>query len=357
MKMSNAVRTISTVAALKAWVRQLESQRVEEFSFLPAGALLARCPGGDVGSLVMALMPRVCSVHTTMSNQGGQLKEVRCRVTYHACVRMLDAWRSHSTAKLPAEELQAVQQAQTIVRSIASRRKRPIEQLYMLYSYVGATINYKAGDERTAEFRLLTSAAQALLRRIANCQGFAGVMYLLGGMLGFRMELQSGRSTAGGHMWNLVEVGMHRYAMDASAAAVARSQSRRMLTDYASFLMGRQEAAENGLTWTAEKETQPISASLAAGHDYYHASGTAFTTVDAAAREIWRRRLAGEKLTHVRIRGSRALTLEDLTQALHRVGEEPAMNREIFSRLTGKVGYSLLGNSAGKALYASVEWQ
>lgn len=355
--MSNAVKQITTVAALKSWVRQLEARRVEEFSFLPRGALAARCPRGDAGGLVMELMPLVRSVRTTVSTQDNAVVEVRCKVIYHACVTMLDAWRTRRISLLPREEQQALQMADSIVRTIINRHSKPMERLHLLYSYIGSAIDYRAGDERTEEFGQLTNAAWTLLRRVGNCQGFAGVMYLCGGMMDFRIGLQSGRSTAGGHMWNTIEVGTKCYAMDCSAAAVARSESRRLLTDYASFLMGRLETAENGLTWTAERETQPIADSLAPAHDYYHASGTAFTTAEEAAREIWRRRMQGEMLTHVRIRGSRATTLNDLAKAMKAVSEEPAMNSEIFNRLTGKISYGLCGNAAGKAVYASVEWK
>lgn len=354
--MTNAVKQISTVAALKSWLVQLESQRVSEFVFLPKGALAARCPGGDPSALVMDLTSLVCRVESTMTTQGGQLIRVTCRLTYHACVRMLDAWRTRQYAGLNREELQALPLAEGIVKQIAQRRKMPMDRLYMLYSYLGASIEYRAGHAHTSEFPQLVSAAWALLRKVANCQGFAGMMYLCGGMMGFRMGLQSGESTAGGHMWNTIELGAYHYALDCSAAAVARAQSRRMLADYASFLMGKREAAENGLTWSAEKESLRLSPRLAPENDYYHATGASFSTAEAAARFVWKKRLAGEKLTHLRIRGTHPITMKDLSSAIHAVGEEPAMNRAIFANTDGRVSYSIIGNDNPLALYVSIEW-
>lgn len=355
--MSNAVRQITTSAELRSWVRQLESQRVTSFTFLPGGALARRCPGGDVGGLVMDLMPLVRSIRTTVSTQNDVVTQVKCDVGYHACVTMLDAWRTRRVSSLTETEQQALRKADEIVRTITGRRGKPMEQLHLLYSYIGSAIEYTPGDEHTQEFKLLTNAAATLLRKIGNCQGFAGVMYLLGGMMGFRVSLQGGRSTAGGHMWNVIDVGQQRYAMDCSAAAVARSEKRQMISDYASFLMGKQEAAENGLTWTAEMETAPIADSLAPAHDFYHACRTDFTDVDTAARELWRRRIAGDAKTRLRIRARSKVTLDELVKAMKTVADEPEMNREIFSKIQGDVSYGLRGGNAGKVLYATVEWK
>lgn len=350
-----AVKTISTVSALKSYLLEMESQRVETFTFLPKGALAQRCPKGNVVDLLLDLTSLICRASTQTTTVNGEVTQVTCTVTYHDSVRMLDAWRMRRTSSLTREEQYAVQTAEQIVTNICGRRKLPIERLYMLYSYIGATIDYRAGNEHSAEFSQLTSAAWTMVRKVGNCQGFANVMYLCGGMMGFRMGLQSGRSTAGGHMWNTIELGTSRYAMDCSASAVARSQSRRMLADYASFLMGKRETAENGLTWTAEQETVKLTARLAPEHDYYHAAGLSFTTATAAAREVWKRRLAGEKLTHVRIRGQAPVSLNELIRAIRAVGEEPAMNRAIFSKLSGSISYGVIGTD-GPATYASVEW-
>lgn len=356
--MSNDLRTIPGKAALKTWLRQLESQRVETFSFQPTGSLASLFTSEDPSGCILEMLSLVRSVRTSVTKSGGVVVSVRCTLTYHACVSMLDAWHTRRMQKLPREEQQGLELAQGIVRSITARRKQPMERLYMLYSYIGATISYRSGNERSAEFSQLTSAAWTLIRKVGNCQGFAEVMYLCGGMLGFRMGLQSGRSAAGPHMWNTVEMGLRHYAMDCSAAAVARSQSRRMLADYASFLMGRREAAENGLTWLPEREITAIAARLAPAHDYYTASGTAFTTADAAAREIWKRRMAGELLTHVRVRAKQPVTLKELSSAVHSVAAQPEMNRAIFSKLSGQnLRYSIIGSDSNGVIYASVEWK
>ena len=49
------VKRIATAAELKAWLRQLEQQRAEEFTFLPTGELAARCPDGNVNALLLEL--------------------------------------------------------------------------------------------------------------------------------------------------------------------------------------------------------------------------------------------------------------------------------------------------------------
>ncbi len=358
MPMSDTVTKIASIGELKSWLQYLQNRRTVEFSFQPTGSLAARYPRGSIGALLLKMMSLVRAIATTDVTRGGTLVEVRCKVTYHSCVRMLDAWRTQRFVGLTREEQMALPQAEEIVRKIAARGQQPMERLYMLYSCIGALIDYRAGDEHSAEFQQLSSVAWALLRKVANCQGFAGIMYLTGGMMGFRMGLQGGRSEAGPHMWNTIELGLHHYAMDCSAAAVARSQSRKMQVDYASFLMGRREATENGLTWDAEQESLRLSPGLDAANDYYRSRGTAYTSVEAAARDIWKRRLEGERATHIRIRGNRPITLDDLSHAISSAGKEPAMARAISRQLNGTtIAYSITGNGGHATLYASVEWQ
>lgn len=350
------VKQISSAAALKAWLNQLEMQRAEEFTFLPTGELAKRCPDGNVSGLVLEMASLFRRAECTIRRVNGRVESVTCRAIYHDCVCLLDAWNRRSIVRLTGEEQAALRLAEELVRRISERRKLPMERLYMLYSYIGATIDYRAGHEQSAEFAQLISTAGALRQRVANCQGFAGVMYLTGGMMGFKIGLQGGHTPAGPHMWNTLQLGTRHYAMDCSASAVARAQSRRMLANYASFLMGKLEATENGLTWTGEQETLRLSPRLVPENDYYCSGGVSAASAKAAAALIWKRRLAGETLTHVRIRAGQLVTLEDVTRAIRELSREPAVSRAINQLMGGRFSYSLLGNAGPLATYVSVEW-
>jgi len=352
---SETVMRISTQKALKNWLQQLEAKRIETFEFLPTGSLAAKHPPEKVQTLVLNMMPLTRAISSTTHYVGGVAQKVICTMTYRPCVRMLDAFRTHRISQLPREERLALEIAGGIARQINNRRKSAMDKLYLLYSYIGALINYKKGGESEVGFDQLTSAAWALINKVANCQGFAEVMYLVGGMMGFRMGIQSGQSAAGGHSWNTIVLDGRCYAMDASSSAVARADASVALAEFSAFLMGQQEAVENDLTWTAAQESLSLSPSLDPKHDYYLHRGVSASTASEAAAEVWNRFMAGEKLIHLRIRGKRRISLDDVKKALSACAKKPEINEGILKKLGGSCSYRLLGRASAKATYVTVE--
>lgn len=354
--MSNVnIRHITTLPMLREWLRQQEMQRTETFTFRPGGALDSRYPGEQLQSLVLNAMPLTVRIHTSTRIEGSA-RTVTCTVTYRSGVRMLDAWRRGSMTGLTREELLAMPMAESIAQSIRIKRTEPMDRLNLLYSYVAALVTYRKDSVSDQHFRQLASGAWALVNREANCQGFADLMYLLGSMLGFRMGMQGGTSQAGGHMWNTIVLDNCHYAMDASGAALAHQSDAKARGHYAAFLMGRLEAAENGLRWKQEEESLPLSASLAPQHDYYRTIGYSAGSAEEAARLAWKRRFAGDRQIAIRIRARTLVDVGDVKAAIASAAEQPAIRRDIQRLMGGSYRVSISGHNAGKTAYLTVEW-
>ena len=354
--MSNtSIRHITTLSVLREFLRQQEMQRVEAFTFQPGGALNARYPGGKLQAFVLDAMPLACRIHTSTRTEG-DVRTVTCTMTYRSGVRMLDAWRCGSMSGLTREELLALPVAENIAQSIRNKRREPMDRLYLLYSYVAALVTYRKDSVSDQHFHQLASGAWALVNKEANCQGFADLLYLLGSMLGFKMGMQGGMSRTGGHMWNTIELDGCRYAMDASVAALDRHSSQNGRLDYASFLMGKREALENGLTWKPEEESLPLSASLAQQHDFYCNTGYSASSPEQAARLAWKRRFEGERLTQIRIRAKVKFGIEDVKAEVAAMAEQPAVSRDIQRLLGGSYHVNFNGQFLGKTAYVTVEW-
>ena len=354
--MSNtAVKEIASLTALRAWLRQLEEQRTETFTFRPKGSLLSQYPTGNMGSVVLEMMPLTRRCKSSVRRSGTTV-DVTCTMVYRSCVRMLDAWQGRSRTALETEELRALEIARDVVLQIMQKRQTQIDRLYLLYTYIGAKISYQKGKAGTAAFDALTSADAALLTNTANCQGFAEVMYLMGGMMDCEMGLMSGRSAAGPHSWNSIVIGGAVYAMDASASAVARAASKVSFGEYACFLMGKREAQENQLVWTNIQENVKLAPRLPAELDFYQNRGFSVTTAERAAKLAWQKRIAGERVVHIRIRGQNKVPISQVTRAMQESAKEPAVQKAIAAQMGGRASYSVIGNAGDLATFVMIEW-
>ncbi|MBQ7848345.1 MAG: hypothetical protein IJ343_01300 [Clostridia bacterium] len=354
--MSNtAVKEITSLTALRAWLRQMETRRVSTFTFRPKGTLLSQYPTGSMGTVVLDMMPLTNRAQSSIRKSGGNV-DVTCTVTYRPCVRMLDAWQGSSRAPLEQDELRALEIARDDVLRVMKMRSTQIDRLYLLYTYIGAKINYQKGKVRTPEFAALTSAAAALLTNKANCQGFAEVMYLMVGMMGYEAGIMSGRSGAGPHSWNYVTIDGAVYAMDASSSAVARAASAVSFGEYACFLMGKREAQENRLVWTNIQENVKLAPRLPADLDFYQNQGYSVTTVERAARIAWQRRIAGDRVVHIRIRAQVKVTASQVTKALSECAKAPAVQRAIATRMGGSSSYRVVSSGGDQATFVMIEW-
>lgn len=354
--MSNtAIREITSLAALRTYLRQMEDRRTVTFTFRPKGSLLSQYPTGSMGSVILEMMPLTRRCKSSICKTGTTV-DVTCTMTYRPCVRMLDAWQGRSQEALEPGELRALEIARDVVTQVMQKRQTQIDRLYLLYTYIGAKISYRKGKANTAEFDALTSAASALVTDQANCQGFAEVMYLMGGMMGCDMGIMSGRSAAGPHSWNSVVIDGAVYAMDASASAVARAASKVSFGEYASFLMGKREAQENQLVWTNVQENVKLAPRLPAELDFYQNRGFSVTTAERAAKIAWQKRIAGERVVHIRIRGQNRVTTNQVIKALSEAAKEPAVQKAIASQMGGRASYSVIGNVSDLATFVMIEW-
>lgn len=355
--MSDNILTIQTLEGLKSYLRTQERQLTETFTFLPKGALARSYPGDRIVSVISDIMSLVNKVSITRHLVNDVLQKLTVTVRYRPCVRMLTAWRSGRRSALTASEQQALQTAEALVRSIRARRSHYLEQLYLLYTYVGGAITYRSGYSSNGSdaFLRYTDCDSVLLRREGNCQGHSEVMYLCGSMLGFTMGIQCGESGGGGHCWNTVAIGHCTYAMDATAKVTGEERAP-TLKNTIHFLMGQREAMENGLSCTSLQQVANLTPTLAPEHDIYRILGMDFTTADAAARYAWKRYIAGERQVQLRI-SARGVTLTTLSAAMKSVASEPAIQQQIFSQRRGNLGYSVEGIAKASALYATVTWK
>ena len=352
--MSNSVTTISTLSSLKYYLSRKENLLEETFEFLPTGALLSRYGYDGMVSLISDLMSMVNKVSITTHTVNKVPQRLVVTVRYRACARMLKAWQTGRHQQLTATERQALQMAMSITQQVGQRKGEPLEKLYLLYSYVNSTVQYQRGDEKrdAAGFVRLTGADHVLLNRMGNCQGYAEVMYLCGSMLGFRMGVQCGYSKGKGHCWNVVEMGNHVYALDASVTF--NTERKHVLSNCSHFLMGQREATAAQLTCRPEQEVQRLSVTLAPAHDYYRRLGRSFDSLRQGARFAWKQFIAGEKETPLRLDGH-GVTLQHFSSAMDLAGDDPDIQKEIFRR--GKsVRYRIQGTESNGALYVTVAW-
>lgn len=355
--MTETIMTIQTLEGLKSYLHAKERTLTESFTFLPKGTLARSYPGEKIISAISDAMSFVNKVSITRHMVNHVLQKLTVTVRYRPCVRMLAAWKSGRRTQLTVSEQQALQTAEALVRSIRARRSNYLEQLYLLYSYVGSTITYRSGRaaQGTDAYRRYTDCDSVLLRREGNCQGHSEIMFLCGSMLGFTMGIQGGESNGGGHCWNTVSIGRHTYAMDATAK-INGEEKNPTLKNTIYFLMGQREADENGLHCTALQQVAVLSPTLAPEHDIYRILGMDFSTADAAARYAWNRYIAGERQVQLRI-SARGVTPETFSAAMKRVASEPALQKQIFSCRSGNLGYYVGGVTQPAALYVTVEWK
>ena len=235
-----------------------------------------------MGGWMMPLLMR-CGARMTPL---GDVVDVEYFPDYRTGVRMHDAWRRASTEGLTELEIEGLRQAEKIVAEIRKKKKTRIGRLSLLYKIVSERIDYKRGEWKTPEFATLITCAPVMKNRRGNCQGFADVMYLMGGMLGFSMGIQNGHSPADAHAWNTVRIDGCCYALDASAAAVARMKHG-IKCDYSYFLMGLREVEEQGMTWRMRDQSLILSPELLPEHDYYRQNAVMTKTMKEAVKLAW----------------------------------------------------------------------
>ena len=355
--MTQTIVMLQSLDGLRRYLRTQERQLTETFTFLPAGALARSFPGEEITAVISDMMSLVNKVSVTRHLVDGRLQKLTVTVRYRPCVRMLTAWKTGRRASLTVQEQQALQTADALVRSIRARRSDYLEQLYLLYSYVGGAIRYRSapGSSRSDAFWRYTDCDSVLMHREGNCQGHSEVMYLCGSMLGFTMGIQCGDSGGEGHCWNTVSFGRCTYAMDATAK-VKGEEKNPTLKNTIHFLMGQREAAENGLYCTPVQQVAPLTPCLAPEHDIYRILGVDFPGADEAARYAWKQYLTGEARVQLRI-SARGMTLKAFSAAMKRAAAEPAMQEAIFRNRSGSLGYSVDGIAKVNALYVTVTWK
>ena len=352
--MTGRIRQITTIGELREYLQHQEMQRIAAFTFKVGAALQKSCSPAALHGLALDMMPLTCYGAYTWRMQGNAMIYT-LEMKYRSGVRMLDAWRKGRTGELTCEEQKALSLAEKIAKRISGRFNDPMDRLLLLFRSVPAIIRYRSAEPGSDEFLRLADGACALIDREGNCQGIAEAMYLIGGMLGFQLGMQNGMSRLGAHTWNTVVLDGCCYALDASCARLISTIDRSERTDYASFLMGRREAVELGLSWSRQTEMLALNPTLDPGHDFYCTRGYSVATLHEASRLAWRRRFAGDRETHIRIRSREEVTLDDVNAAICAAAQAPDVCLEMQRAGITRWSFRTYGRD-GRTAFVIVEW-
>lgn len=205
---------IASMAELSAYLAELRRQGKTEVRCELTPAFSARMSDAALTEALVAGLPMAQGVQCRIVRSRGRGALLTARLRRREGLRML-AGEGLSEREAAALEL---------ARSIAAEAlRRPDEEgrFRYLYDWLCTHVRYAHTSAGQKGYEHLVGAAGALLRREANCQGFADALYLLCGLCGIGCEYRAGRGKKRLHVWNVVQI--HGVWREADASRGARS--------------------------------------------------------------------------------------------------------------------------------------
>ncbi len=269
-------------------------------------------------------------------------KTLTIRPVAYPGVRIVAAWKADRLDSLSEEERRTYEKAQGVVQQAKAKTENALELEAFLHNWLCQNVTY---DNTNAG--LLTgggtlqpewTATSALLKGKANCQGFSDAFYLLGQLAGFEVRFQYGTVGGEAHCWNAIKLDDAQwYYVDVTYD----NDIERFLPEgqtYAYLNFG--EDHEQRTLWPNSRSAE-VAESDNAAYDLYRHNGTAFDTLDSAARYCIDQRETHNQAQAAVMVASGGLDHNDLSNALAEIlnGRGIAANWTVFSISTPGATY------------------
>lgn len=180
-------------------------------------ALSARINDAALVELLVTHLPMAQGIQHRIIRSRGMGAILTAKLRYRDGVRMLSHWNAEDSVLSVAEEA-----ALAIARGIATEASAcdtQEAQFRYLYEWVCRNIRYAHTAPGKLGYERLVGAASVLTDSVANCQGFADVLYLLCGLCGIECQYRCGRGERRLHLWNAVHLNGEWREVDASRGA------------------------------------------------------------------------------------------------------------------------------------------
>ena len=212
-------------------------------------------------------------------------KTLTIRPVAYPGVRIAAAWKADSLDSLTDEERRTYEKAQGLVQQAKANTENALALEAWLHDWLCQNVTYDNTNAGlwTGDGALQPewTAASALLEGRANCQGFGDAFYLLGSLAGFDVRFQYGTVGGEAHCWNAIKLddGQWYYVDVTYDNDIERFLPEGQTYAYLNFGTGR----ESRTLWPNSRSAD-IAESDNPAYDLYRQNGTAFDTLDSAAR-------------------------------------------------------------------------
>lgn len=197
--------------------------------------------------------------------------------------RIVEAYQSGDVSRLSADELQALEIAEEIVRFGLEHAEDSWELEQFLHDTIAEEVTYYTDDRMNdCEYEdapRYLSVVGALVDGQANCQGYADAFYTLASMAGFRVSRMSVETPDGGHQVNTIFLNGQWYVVD-----VTFDDNDTPYTGYGRFNIGMDLIKD--YSWEDIYERTPIAETTDSSLFYYYRNNLAFDTAEDFARMI-----------------------------------------------------------------------
>ena len=194
--MKEVRRLIASMEELRAYLVEVQSNRASEVRCELTADMSARISDAAIAEALVLGLPMAQGVKQRILRSRGRGAVITAKVHYREGVRMLCG------APLTKAESAALDLARSIVQDVLALDEAA--RFRYVYDWVCHNIRYTHTAPGQKGYEKLVGASGVLREKQANCQGFADVVYLLGGLCGIRCEYRVGRGERRLHVWNAV---------------------------------------------------------------------------------------------------------------------------------------------------------
>ena len=202
---------IASMEELRAYLVEVQSNRASEVRCELTADMSARTSDAAIAEALVLGLPMAQGVKHRILRSRGRGAVITAKVHYREGVRMLCG------APLTKAESAALDLARSIVQAVLALDEAA--RFRYVYDWVCSNIQYAHTAPGQKGYEKLVGASGVLREKQANCQGFADVVYLLGGLCGIRCEYRVSRGERRLHVWNTVCLDGLWQEVDASKGA------------------------------------------------------------------------------------------------------------------------------------------
>lgn len=219
----NTLLTLTTREALRDFLWESQNRLEERLAFTVGKPLAASLSGPQLRELLDLLLSAAQRRSVQLRRERNGHWRVTVHLVYRLGVRLArDHFRYGSGFRntdwaYEIDEWDAYVQACRIIEAVTRDNPDPRTLARRLYDELRSRAVYHNLPVGTRDYELVISAAAPLIRRRANCQGFADAYYLLGTLAGLRVGFEAGYKDRALHVWNFILLDGHWRIVDVTS--------------------------------------------------------------------------------------------------------------------------------------------